>query len=248
VADDCFPSRRPIAGLFRKTANAAVRVAVRLDIHPNTISTFSLVVSAGAAVCFWRSGTHPALLIAAPALCHLRLWFNMLDGMVAIASGKTSRTGEIFNEFPDRVSDVLILAGVAHSGLCSPVAGYWAALLAFFTAYTGTLGQAVGARREYGGIMSKPWRMVALHVGAWTALALGSGRRFAGLTVLDGTCLAIVAGCVETVVVRLVRIFRTLREREATGHERADTDRAHVPDLGRRNSVLPGMAARPSRD
>src|SRR5471032_1029577 len=105
-------SRRPIAPLFRKTADAAVRVCVRSGIHPNTISCLSILVSAAAGAAFWQVQASPLLLIAAPALCYLRLWFNMLDGMVAIAAAKTSRSGEIFNELPDRLSDVLIFAGV----------------------------------------------------------------------------------------------------------------------------------------
>ncbi len=212
-------SRRPIADFFRKTAHLAVRACVRLGIHPNWVSYGSVVAAAAAAVCFWHAGAVPVLLLPAAGALYLRLWLNMLDGMVALASGKASRTGEIVNELPDRVSDVIIFAGVAHGGLCHPLTGYWAAILALFTAYVGTLGQAVGARREFGGVMSKPWRMVALHLGAWTTLALlwwADGEiAYGGLTILDWTNLAVVAGCVETVIVRLVRIVRTLR---AGGH------------------------------
>jgi len=63
-----------------------------------------------------ESGFHPPLLFVAPCFVILRLWFNMLERMVAIASGKASWRGEILNDLPDRVSYVLIFAGVAHSG------------------------------------------------------------------------------------------------------------------------------------
>jgi phosphatidylglycerophosphate synthase len=134
----------------------------------------------------------------------------MLDGMVALASHKASARGEILNDLPDRVSDVLIFAGVAHSGLTSPYTAYWAAIFALLTAYVGTLGQAVGVQREFSGVMSKPWRMVALHVGAWCAL-LGGFQRFAGLTILDWACIVIVVGCMQTIVIRLRRILEALR-------------------------------------
>ena len=114
----------------------------------------------------------PILLIIAPLLCYVRLWLNMLDGMVAIAANQASRRGEILNDLPDRASDILIFAGVAHSGLARPILVYWTIIFALLTAYVGTLGQAVGARREFGGLMSKPWRMVALHIGAWVTFAL----------------------------------------------------------------------------
>jgi phosphatidylglycerophosphate synthase len=200
--------------MFRRTAERAVRVCVRLGIHADAISYFSIVASAAAAVCFWKAGTHPVLLLVGPLLCYLRLWFNMLDGMVALASGVASRRGEILNDLPDRISDVLIFAGVAHSGLCNPFAGYWAAIFALLTAYVGTLGQAVAGRREFGGVMSKPWRMVALHAGAWVTLFLllrGAPVRYAGLSVLDWTCVVIIIGCVQTIAVRLTRTMRELR-------------------------------------
>jgi phosphatidylglycerophosphate synthase len=215
-------ARRPIADLFRRTAHVAVRLCVRARIHPDTISYLSMVAAALAGACFWYAGRHAWLLLLGPVFCYLRLWCNMLDGMVALASNTASPRGEILNDLPDRVSDVLIFAGVAHSGLCSPFSGYWAALLAVFTAYVGMLGQAVGARREFGGIMSKPWRMVVLHVGAWTLYALitvrgGSSEvRFGGLTVLDWTCVVVIAGCVQTVFVRLRQTFRALASRPAS--------------------------------
>ncbi|MCC6697021.1 MAG: CDP-alcohol phosphatidyltransferase family protein [Candidatus Hydrogenedentes bacterium] len=208
-------SRRPIAGTLRSTANGAVRICVKAGIHPDTISYASIAASAAAALCFWQAERLPALLILGVGFCYLRLWFNMLDGMVALASGKASLRGEILNDLPDRVSDVLIFVGVAHSGLCHVVSGYWAALFALLVAYVGMFGQAVGVQREFSGIMAKPWRMVALHAGAWITLGLlwwGGGRiHYGGLTVLDWTHLTIIAGCVQTIWVRLARIMRALR-------------------------------------
>lgn len=207
--------RRPIAQAFRRTGRAPVQWCVRWGIHANWISYSSIVASAAAALCFWQAGAMPGLLIPAVGFCYLRLWFNMLDGMVALASGTASRAGEIANELPDRLSDVVIFVGVAHGGLCHPLAGYWAAILALLVAYIGTLGQAVGVQREFSGLMAKPWRMVALHTGAWVTLGLlwwGDGATaYGGLTVLDWTLLAIVAGCVQTIWIRLDRILRSLQ-------------------------------------
>lgn len=199
--------------MFRSTAHAAVDLCVKLNIHPDTISYSSIVASGLAAGCLWQSGTFLWLLLIAPLLCYVRLWLNMLDGMVALAAGKAGRRGEILNDLPDRVSDVLIFAGVAHSGFCSPFSAYWAAILALMTAYVGTLGQAVGARREFGGVMSKPWRMVWLNLGAWTtffALHFRGEIRWGPLTILDWTCLLVITGCVQTIVVRLNRTFASL--------------------------------------
>jgi phosphatidylglycerophosphate synthase len=220
--------RRPIAQAFRQTAQIAVRWCVLLGIHPNLISYSSIVASAAAGLCFWQASALPALLLAAVGFCYLRLWLNMLDGMVALASGTASRAGEIANELPDRISDVVIFVGVAHSGLCHPLSGYWVAIFALLVAYVGTLGQAVGVQREFSGLMAKPWRMVALHAGAWITLALlwwGEGAiRYGGLTVLDWTLLAIIAGCVQTIGIRLIRILSALQKQEATMDEQPPKD------------------------
>ena len=66
---------------------------MRCDIHPNLVSYSSIVAAAVAGVCFWRAGALPSLLIVGVAFCYLRLWLNMLDGMVALASGKASADG-----------------------------------------------------------------------------------------------------------------------------------------------------------
>src|SRR5205085_5125329 len=135
--------RRPIAEAFRRTARASVAWCVRLGIHPDVVSYSSIIASTAAALCFWQAAAAPGLLIVAVGFCYLRLWLNMLDGMVALASGTASPSGEIANELPDRISDVIIFAGIAHSHLCHVLLGYWVAILALLVAYVGSLGQAV---------------------------------------------------------------------------------------------------------
>ncbi|MGB8342126.1 MAG: CDP-alcohol phosphatidyltransferase family protein [Chthoniobacterales bacterium] len=217
VADYQPTARRPIAEIFRGTASGATRLSLRLGISADLISYSSVVFAAAAAVCFWRSGAHPLLLIVAPLFCFLRLWCNMLDGMVALAAGQASRRGEVINDLPDRVSDVLIFIGAAHSAWMNPLFGYWAALMSLGTAYVGMLGQAVGAERQFGGLMSKPWRMVVLSLGAWLTCALirwnGGDAMIGNLSVLDLACLVVIAGCLQTSGQRLGRILRALKEK-----------------------------------
>ena len=207
-------ARRPIADAFRRTAHWAVQVCIRRGIHPDAISYFSIVAATLAALSFWKAGVYPWLLIAGPAFCYLRLWCNMLDGMVALGSGKASWRGEILNDLPDRISDVLIFVGVAHSGLSAVANGYWAAIFSLLTAYVGLFGQAVGVQREFSGFMSKPWRMVTLHLGSWITLGFvwfgDGGIRIGPLTVLDWTCIVVVIGCIQTISVRLQRIMSAL--------------------------------------
>jgi phosphatidylglycerophosphate synthase len=209
-------SHRPIAQIFRRTAVGAANLCVRLGISPDAISYLSILAALAAALCFWKSGRNMWLLIIAPLFCYLRLWFNMLDGMVAVAAGKASARGEVVNDLPDRISDVIIFVGVAHSDLMNPLIGYWTAIFSLFTAYVGLFGQAIGGRREFSGIMSKPWRMVALSLGAWAMFVYrpcqAGSHDFGRLTILDWTCLVIIAGCLQTIIVRLKRIVTALQD------------------------------------
>jgi hypothetical protein len=113
---------------------------------------------------------------------------------------------------------VLIFVGVAHGGWANPFLAYWVAILAVMTAYVGTLAQAVTGRRRFEGWMSKQWRMVALAVGAWAlwgTLAIAGGAPPAAASigrfrVLEWTLWIILAGCVQTVIVRVMHTLRDL--------------------------------------
>jgi phosphatidylglycerophosphate synthase len=210
-------SRRPIADVLRRTADGSVKICVSIGIHPDAISYNSMIAALMAGLCFWQSGHFPILLIPAALFCYFRLWLNMLDGMVALASGKASLRGELLNDLPDRFSDIFIFVGVAHSGLCNPFIAYGVAICALLVAYVGMFGLALGVQREFSGLMAKPWRMVTLHIGAWITLGLiwlgGGNRHFFGLSILDWTDLLIIAGCVQTIWIRLIRIVRSLRQK-----------------------------------
>jgi len=112
----------------------------------------------------------------------------------------------------------------------------------------------VGARREFSGIMAKPWRMVTLHVGAWIALALlwsAKGiARFGGLTALDWTCLVVIAGCVQTGGCDWRASWRRCVTRRGSPHELAQgVGERRVPPLrraclGRAGGGWPGAVNR----
>src|SRR5437899_11045974 len=100
-------SHRPIAQIFRRTGDGTTNLCVRLGIPPDAISYLSIVAALTAALCFWQSGRNTWLLIIAPLFCFLRLWFNMLHGMVAVATEKATARGEIVTDLPYRNSDLI---------------------------------------------------------------------------------------------------------------------------------------------
>jgi phosphatidylglycerophosphate synthase len=99
----------------------------------------------------------------------------MLDGMVAVASGRTSRVGELYNEVPDRLSDAAALVGLGYAAGGVPELGYVAALVAVLTAYVRAAGKAAGAPNVFLGPMAKPHRMAVVTVTAVLCAALPAG-------------------------------------------------------------------------
>jgi phosphatidylglycerophosphate synthase len=110
-------------------------------------------------------GARIALLVVAAAAMSLRLLCNMLDGMLAVEGGLQTPTGELYNELPDRLADLLIFVGAGYAIVAvpwGPELGWAAATTALLTAYVRTLGAAAGASHHFEGPMPKPRRMHVL--------------------------------------------------------------------------------------
>jgi phosphatidylglycerophosphate synthase len=197
------------------------RALARWGITANTISIFGMLACIWAGACFAATGIADArtarwLWVSAGVLVQLRLICNMLDGMVAMERGETSAVGELYNEIPDRVSDMAALIGLGYAAGSNPRLGYLAAGLAVFVAYVRAAARSAGAPSDFRGPMAKQQRMflvtvVAAFMGfapeAWT---LATWR---GLTVPGMVLLVICAGCVITAIRRIVRASGILRAR-----------------------------------
>src|SRR5215472_18143834 len=112
--------RRPIATRNRKWAQSATRWLASRNVSPNVISIAGMCacIAAGIALGLTSVAYHRIFWVIAALGAQLRLTANMLDGMVALTSGRASKVGELYNEVPDRVSDaaVFIGAGFAWGG------------------------------------------------------------------------------------------------------------------------------------
>lgn len=192
------------------------RGCVGLGLSPNAISILSIVFAGlgAAGLVISAHATPPvrvALLAGTVLWIALRSLANMLDGMVAVEHGRASPSGVVFNEFPDRVSDALLLAGAGYAAGGHPHAielGWLVAVLAVATAYTRALGAASGAGQDFSGPMAKPARMGLLALGSVAgAIEAGMAGSVWSLVI---TLALIAVGCIVTIARRLRGIVRTL--------------------------------------
>jgi phosphatidylglycerophosphate synthase len=156
------------------------------------------------------------LWIIAALGAQLRLTANMLDGMVALASGRASKLGELYNEVPDRISDAAVFIGAGFAWGGNIALGYIATILAVFTAYVRAAGKIAGAPNEFCGPMAKQHRMFVITLiclysavtpRSWQVISFNHsqmGLMTVGLAV-------IVVGSVITVFRRVSRIARALK-------------------------------------
>jgi len=210
--------RRPIATRNRKWAQAATAWLASRNVSPNAISIAGMCacIVAGIALAATSICDYRILWLVAALGAQLRLTANMLDGMVALASGRASKTGELYNEVPDRISDAAVFIGAGFAWGGNITLGYIATILSIFTAYVRAAGKIAGAPNEFCGPMAKQHRMLVITVicvysavvpQSWQILLsdkLEVGAMSLGLGV-------IIVGCCITIVRRLNRITHALR-------------------------------------
>src|SRR5438094_6759203 len=156
--------RRPIATRNRKWAQAATTWLAARNVSPNTISIAGMCacIVAGIALGVTSITDYRILWLVAALGAQLRLTANMLDGMVALVSGRTSKIGELYNEVPDRISDAAVFIGAGFAWGGNVTLGYIATILAIFTAYIRAVGKIAGAPNEFCGPMAKQHRMLVI--------------------------------------------------------------------------------------
>ena len=210
--------RRPIATRNRKWAQSATAWLAARKVSPNAISIVGMCscIAAGLALALTSVEYNRMFWLIAALGAQLRLTANMLDGMVALASGRDSKVGELYNEVPDRVSDAALFIGAGYAWGGNVALGYVATILAIFTAYVRVAGKIAGSPNEFCGPMAKQHRMLLITIAclysvvvprSWQVLHFDNRS----IGVMSVALFVIIAGCVITVLRRFKRIARALR-------------------------------------
>jgi phosphatidylglycerophosphate synthase len=223
---DEIENRRPIAARRAGWAHWLAAQAAAAGASPDLISALSFAFAAlGAGMLLWAGAIaapwpRALLLVGAAAGIQLRLVCNLIDGMVAVEHRRGGTAGPIWNELPDRFSDIVLLAGagygVARSGVPLGVeAGWVCAALALTCAYVRELGRGMGFAADFSGPMAKQQRMAAL-TAACLVGAIEPLWGWRGQSLMIGLAL-IALGAAATVVRRTRTLARRLAARASEG-------------------------------
>ena len=185
---DWYASKRAIVawldGLVGRLAAAGVA--------PDAVTWAAVPVAVVGGIALLASPALPLVLVLVPVLVAVRLILNLVDGALARSTGRSHPRGELYNELGDRLADIAFLVPVAFlpgAQRETVLLGVTGAVLASFV---GVTARAAGAPRLYGGVLSKPGRMILLAVFAVGALVLGpSAWGPFGPILLVGTILTV---------------------------------------------------------
>lgn len=161
--------RRPLKTRGTSWAKGLAKFLAATGLTPNQISILSMVMAAISLASFYYSNNNKLLLICGAIFIQMRLLCNLFDGMVAVEHGKKTNTGDIYNDAPDRVADVLIILGLSLAVKDMPYAlhlGWAASVIAVMSAYIRVLGKSLGTTSYFIGPMAKQHRMFLITISA----------------------------------------------------------------------------------
>jgi len=191
---------------------------------PDRLSWLALALAALAAVlAALARWTTPYLFLPVCLLIFGAGCFDVIDGEVARATGRSSARGDLLDHVLDRYADLVLVVGLAISGYAIPTLALLALASLLLTSYMGTQSQAVGQGRAYAGLLSRADRLVVLAVAAflefdwslpwpwapsepWARFHLGG----VGFTVFDVAFVYFVIAGQWTAFARARRTYRAL--------------------------------------
>ncbi|HUW42664.1 MAG TPA: CDP-alcohol phosphatidyltransferase family protein [Thermoplasmata archaeon] len=187
-------------------------------ISPNMLSVISLIcaVLMFFTLVLWRD---PFALVVALVLVILNGFFDAIDGAVARITGKGSPKGDLVDHVIDRYADFFMIAGVGMSAFAHAELGLIALGSVMIASYMGTQSQALGMKRDYGGILGRAERMVLLMiflpVQYVSVMYYMSNPHIMvvsdfGISVLDVLLVILIVASTVTALQRLLRMWRAL--------------------------------------
>ena len=202
---------------------------VRHDVQPNTITTIGTLCSITGGIIYGAGHIKiGGWFLGVTAL------FDVLDGVVARRTNRSSVFGAFYDSTLDRVADGFVLGGLAVFFATRPgptsvpmvIVSILGLIGTFVTSYTRARAEALGIDAKVG-LLQRPERVVLLSVPqAFFGLALNGLVLSVIITVLAVTAWI-------TAAQRIYVVYRAAR-REHAGATRTTSDVRGAPIFGRR--------------
>ena len=138
-------------------------LARNMPLNPMGISMLSLVTALTAGYSFYMADLeNKEWLLLGALMVFLTAVLDALDGIVARMRDMSSKRGDLVDHTLDRVADIIMLGGVALGPLVDTTIGFAAIIGVLMLSYMGTQAQAVGAGRDYAGLLGRADRLVVM--------------------------------------------------------------------------------------
>lgn len=190
---------------WQKRLATVEALLIKWRIHPNLITLSGVACAGLMGITLAASASWPWLVLAVAPLAIGRLAANALDGLVARRLGLATPWGEVYNECCDRLSDILVFAGLVFNGHIFASLAWGVLVLILFNSYLGTVAKASGGKRQFGGLLAKADRMIYIAIFSLVALFLGS-------TAWNWLLLAFIPAILLTIVQRTRWIYAELKQ------------------------------------
>lgn len=138
------------------------RVAHRMGLTPNIISTIGLILSISAAAAYFFALSHPILMIIAVVLLLFSGFCDTLDGIIARTYQQATTFGGFFDSVLDRYADAIIYSSIIIGGLCDIWWGLASLTGSLLVSYGRARAEASGIKMESVGIAERAERMLIL--------------------------------------------------------------------------------------
>ena len=137
-----------------------------IPLGPMGISLLSLFTALIAGYSFYVSDLdeNKSWLLLASLMVFLTAVFDALDGIVARMRNLSSKRGDLIDHTLDRVADIIMVGGIALGTLVDITIGFSAIIGIIMLSYMGTQAQAIGAGRDYAGLLGRADRLVVLTI------------------------------------------------------------------------------------
>lgn len=137
----------------------------RIGLTPNTLTVLSFLTAVLAGYTLWLGQMgRSRLLILGGILVLVSSLLDAVDGKLARLQGVESSRGDFLEHTADRYADLAIILGIGLGPTAGPLVTLFAVTGTLLTSYMGTQAQAVGAGRDYGGLLGRADRLVLLSV------------------------------------------------------------------------------------